>query len=240
MSLRVPSKATFFKILLLALSFAAVLDFGFIHYPAIAPRDPDVAELVRQARVIGAAWRKFNDDPNFVRPPRADSGGVNESGRALEQWLTGIFKRRTIGSPAGRDLTNKFWSEGSVDLEPYLGVLPTPPVNVVDAAYGYRNWIPVWVEDVGFVAGPRGYASLPEQSTSGFVIRIDLARADVCRAVAQASGQGKGIPHEVTGTSDWAGASNLHAGEFTCVWLDNRKSGQLQPGNAAFLIFRVI
>jgi hypothetical protein len=230
-----PGKAAVFKIVLLALAFAAFLNFGFVHYPPIAPRDPDVAELVRQAKIIGAAWREYRDDPNFARDPAS----ADKSGRTFKRWLIEIFRKPTADSPVTRDLTSKFWSEGSVDLQPYLGVLPTPPANVVDIGSGYRYWIPVWVDDVAFPAGPRGYAPLPGQAASGFLIRLDPARPDVCRAVAKASGQGKGIPHAVTGRGDWARASKLDAGGFTCVWIDLRKSGEL-PGNMTFFLFRVI
>jgi hypothetical protein len=231
-----PGKAAVFKVVLLALAFAAFLNFGFVHYPPIAPRDPDVAELVRQARIIGAAWRKFHDDPHFARDPAS----ANKSGRTFKRWLIEIFKKPTADSPVTRNLTDKVWSDGSADLEPYLGALPIPPVTVVDVASGYLYWIPVWVNDVGFVAGPRGYAIAPEQWASGFLIRLDPANPDLCRAVAQASGQGNGIPHGVTGRGDWGRASELGAGEFTCVWIDNSKSGQLKPGNPAYLLFRVI
>jgi hypothetical protein len=202
---RLPARATVVKIIVLAGSFAAFLYYGFINYPAIAPRDRDVAELIRQARSIGDAWRNFREDPKHTKP---------------------------------RELTSKFWSEGSADLEPYLGALPVPPAALVDIGSGYYHWIPVWVDDVAFLPGPRGYAPSPEQATSGFVIRLDPSRSDVCLAVAQASGQGKGIPHDVTGRGDWGHASNLGAGEFTCVWNDNRKTGQL-AGSSTFLLYRV-
>jgi hypothetical protein len=202
---QLPAKATTLKIVVLAASFAAFFYYGFLHYPPVAPHDADVAELIRQAHAIGAAWRDYHNDRKFGQP---------------------------------RELKDRTWSDGAEDLEPYLGVLPTPPTNLVDAAGGYSYWIPVLLDDVAISAGPQGYAP-PGEVLSGFFVRLDQTRSDACRAVAQASGHGMGIPYEVTGRGDWGRAAKLEAGHFTCVWVDHRQSGKFS-GSVSFVLFRVI
>jgi hypothetical protein len=226
------------KLAIVATVVFGIVFFGLVRSPRIEPRDVDVATLVRQAREIGAAWRQFRDEPGRPRP-QPQRGFLEELKSVTRVWWTQMLE----GDPDSlvtRDLRDKIWRDGSSDLAPYLGALPVPPASVVDLQNEYSYWIPVWANDPTFANGPQGYTQPPNQASSGFLIRLDPARPEICRAIAQASGRGNGLPYAVTGRADWARAANLGAGDFACVWLDRDENGKLEPGDPAFLLFRAI